>query len=87
VDIAAADPGEVVNRPVSYSIALLSTAKHKRLGNAFIDWIRSPDGQAVYTNGGFIGLNEAELAGGECYALDPVNGALSTTPRVDNSCR
>ena len=49
VDIAAADPAEAVNPPVSYSIALLSTAKHKRLGNAFIDWIRSPDGQRVYT--------------------------------------
>jgi hypothetical protein len=88
VDIAAADPAEAVNRPVSYSIALLSTAKHQRLGNAFIDWIRSPAGQAVYTNGGFIGLTEAELAGGECYTLDPVTGdLLPPTPRVNNSCR
>ncbi|HUT40578.1 MAG TPA: substrate-binding domain-containing protein, partial [Gammaproteobacteria bacterium] len=87
VDIAAADLAEVVNRPVSYSIALLSTAKHKRLGNAFIDWIRSPDGQRVYTDGGFIGLTEAELAGGECYAIDRKTGALVTTPRVNNSCR
>jgi hypothetical protein len=87
VDIAAADPAEAVNPPVSYSIALLSTAKHKRLGNAFIDWIRSPDGQRVYTDGGFIGLTEAELAGGECYALHPVTGALTTSPRMDNSCR
>ena len=87
VDIAAADLAEVVNRPVSYSIALLSTAKHKRLGNAFIDWIRSPDGQRVYTDGGFIGLTDDELAGGECYAIDRKTGALVTTPRVNNSCR
>ncbi len=86
VDIAAADLAEVVNPPVSYSIALLSTAKHKRLAKAFIDWIRSPDGQRVYTDGGFIGLTDDELAGGECYAIDRKTSALVTTPRVNNSC-
>jgi len=87
VDVAAADPAEVVDPPVSYSIALLSTAKHKRLGNAFIDWIRSPKGQRVYTDGGFIGLTEPELAGGECYAIDRKTQALVVTPRQNNSCR
>ena len=87
VDIAAADPAEAVNRPVSYSIALLSTAKHKRLGNAFIDWIRSPDGQRVYTDGGFIGLTDAELAGGECYSIDRKTGDVVITTRENNSCR
>ena len=82
VDIAAADSAEVVNRPVTYSITVLNTAKHKRLAHEFVDWIRSPDGQRVYTDGGFIGLTDAELAGGECYAAD---GTVS--PRVDNSCR
>ena len=86
VDIAAADPAEAVNRPVSYSIALLSTAKHKRLGNAFIDWIRSPDGQRVYTDGGFIGLTDAELAGGECYSIDRKTGDVVITTRENNSC-
>ena len=87
VDVAAADPTEVVDPPVSYSIALLSTAKHKRLGNAFIDWIRSPEGQRVYNDGGFIGLTEPELAGGECYAIDLKTQALVVTPRQNNSCR
>jgi len=87
VDIAAADPVEAVNRPVSYSIALLSTAKHKRLGNAFIDWIRSPDGQRVYTEGGFIGLSDAELADGECYSIDRKTGDVAIAPRENNSCR
>ena len=86
VDIAAADPAEAVNRPVSYSIALLSTARHKRLGNAFIDWIRSPDGQRVYTDGGFIGLTDAELAGGECYSIDRKTGDVVITTRENNSC-
>jgi len=86
VDIAAADPDEVVNSPVSYSIALLSTAKHKRLANAFIDWIRSPEGQRVYVDGGFIGLTDAELAGGECYAVDPKTGEFVTTKRMNDSC-
>ena len=80
--LTAADPDELVNRPVTYSITVLKTAKHKRLANQFVDWIRSPDGQRVYTEGGFIGLTDAELAGGECYARD---GTVS--PRVDNSCR
>ena len=87
VDIAAADLAEVVNRPVSYSIALLSTAKHKLLGNLFIDWIRSPDGQRIYTEGGFIGLTDTELAGGECYSTDRATGSLVITPRVNNSCK
>ena len=87
VDIAAADPAEAVNPPVSYSIALLSTARHKRLGNTFIDWIRSPDGQRVYTDGGFIGLTDAELAGGECYSIDRMTGDLVITPRENNRCR
>jgi hypothetical protein len=87
VDIAAADPAEVVNRPVSYSIALLSTARHKRLGNAFIDWIRSPDDQRVYTDGGFIGLTDAELAVGECYSSDRKTGDVVITSRENNSCR
>ena len=87
VDIAAADQAEVVDPPVSYSIALLSTAKHERLGNAFIDWIRSPDGQRVYTDGGFIGLTDAELAGGECYSIDRMTGAVVITPRENNRCR
>ena len=82
VDIAAADPGEVVNQPVTYSIAVLKTAKHRRLAHKFVNWIRSPDGQRVYTDGGFIGLTADELAGGECYGRDG-----SVTPRVDNSCR
>lgn len=82
VDIAAADPDEVVNSPVTYSITVLKTAHNKRLANEFVDWIRSPDGQRVYTEGGFIGLTAAELAGGECYSR---NGTV--TPRVNNRCR
>ncbi len=87
VDIAAADPGETVNRPVTYSIARLATSKssHKQLANDFIEWIRGP-GQQAYIDGGFIPLNAAQLAGGECYALDK-DGNLLVTPRVDNSCK
>lgn len=87
VDIAAADPGEIVNRPVSYSITVLSTAKHKRLANEFVDWIRSPAGQRVYTDGGFIGLTDAELAGGECYSVDKLTGNVVVVTRMNNSCR
>lgn len=82
VNIAAADPGEVVNAPVTYSITVLNTAKHKRLAHEFVNWIRSPDGQRAYTDGGFIGLTDAELAGGECYARD---GTVSS--RINNRCK
>lgn len=85
VDIAAADPNEVVNRPVTYSIARLGTSENKKLANTFIDWIRGP-GQQDYIDGGFIPLTDEELAGGECYSIDK-DGALVITPRVDNSCK
>jgi len=79
---------EAVNTPVTYSITLLSTAKHKRLGREFIDWIRSPLGQQVYEDGGFLPMSDAELAGGECYSVDRKTGELlPPTPRVDNSCK
>lgn len=73
-----ADANPVVNAPATYSIALLATANNSRLAKDFIDYVRSPDGQAKYTDGGFIGLTEAELAGGFCYAADG-----TPSPRAD----
>jgi hypothetical protein len=83
-----ADP--VINNPATYSIAVLSTAKkgkHRKLAKKFIDFVRSPEGQTAYTDGGFIGLTEEELAGGECYSIDRRTGELVTTPRENNSCK
>ena len=90
---AEADPG--INNPATYSIAVLEKpkggnkdkpGKHRKLAKAFIDFVRSSEGQTAYTEGGFIGLTDEELAGGECYSIDKDN-ALVITPRENNSCK
>ena len=84
---AEADPA--INNPATYSIAVLSTAqngKHRRLARKFIDFVRSPEGQTAYTDGGFIGLTDEELAAGECYSIAR-DGSLVTSPRTNNSCK
>jgi ABC-type molybdate transport system substrate-binding protein len=79
-----ADADPVVNAPATYSITLLATAENRKLAKKFIDYVRSPDGQSKYTDGGFIGLTPEELDAGECYDLAK-DGTLVTTPRV-GSC-
>jgi hypothetical protein len=74
-----ADADPVVNEPAEYSIALLATSRNRGLARKFIDYVRSPDGQSKYTDGGFIGLTPEELAGGECYDLDKDGGLIVTT--------
>ncbi|MGD8308385.1 MAG: substrate-binding domain-containing protein [Chromatiales bacterium] len=80
-----ADP--TVNGPATYSIAVLRKAAsgvrngaRRHLAEDFVDFVRSPTGQAVYTDGGFIGLSQDELDGGECYSFDAGN-SLVVTPR------
>ena len=76
-----------VNSDITYSLALLATSRHEKRGRQFIDFLRSPQGQAVYTNGGFTGLTMSELDEGRCYAK-PVNGVSEWTPRNgDGSCK
>jgi hypothetical protein len=62
----------------------LATAENRKMARKFIDYVRSPDGQSKYTDGGFIGLTDEELAAGECYDLDK-EGNLIITPR-EGSC-
>lgn len=79
--------GSGINNPATYSIAVLATAenkKHRKMAKQFIDFVRSPEGQKAYTDGGFIGLTQEELDAGECYSVD-ANGALVITPRL-GSC-
>jgi ABC-type molybdate transport system substrate-binding protein len=76
---AGADPQ--VNAPATYSIAVVATAENRRLAKQFIDFVRSPEGQTAYTDGGFIGLTQAELDAGECYSTDK-SGNLVVTPRA-----
>ena len=78
--------GSSVNGDITYSLALLATSRHEKRGRQFIDFLRSPQGQAVYTAGGFTGLTQVQLEGGRCYAR-PVNGVSAVTNRAgDGSC-
>jgi hypothetical protein len=79
--------GSNVNSDITYSLALLATSRNEKRGRQFIDFLRSPEGQAVYTNGGFTGLTMTELDGGKCYAK-PVEGVSAATDRTgDSSCK
>jgi len=75
-----------VNADKIYSLALLATSKNEKRGRLFIDFLRSPEGQAAYTTGGFTGLTPSQLEEGKCYAT-PVNGVSAATNRAgDGSC-
>jgi subtilisin family serine protease len=79
-------PPTNVNNDITYSLALLATSENQKRGRQFIDFLRSPEGQLVYTDGGFTGLTSTQLEGGRCYAK-PVAGASAVSPRNgDGSC-
>ncbi|MDH5326784.1 MAG: substrate-binding domain-containing protein [Gammaproteobacteria bacterium] len=82
-------PDGLVNKPGTYSLAVLATAKNPTRAQQFIDFVRSPEGQAAYTNGGFQGLTDAELSKGKCYSLDRSipEPTFSEWDRVNNSCQ
>lgn len=71
-----------VNGDKIYSFALLATSTvNQQKGRDFIDFIRSAEGQATYTAGGFTGMqDQADLDAGVCYAK-PVDGVSAATPR------
>lgn len=74
-----------VNADKIYSLALLATSENKVKGRQFINFLRSPEGQAAYVAGGFTGLTDAQLEGGKCYSK-PVNNASLQTGRSGDSC-
>jgi hypothetical protein len=75
-----------VNADKIYSLALLATSENKWRGRRFIDFLRSPEGQAVYTAGGFTGLTMDQLDGGKCYTK-PDGGVSTPSIRTgDGSC-
>ena len=70
VDIAGLDPAEEVNQPVTYYITVVDKTvkpRHKRLAVDFVNFLRSPEGQAIYEAGGFIPLSDEELAFEKVY--------------------
>ena len=76
-----------VNGDKIYSLALLATSGNEAKGRLFIDFLRSPEGQAAYVAGGFTGLlGQADADKGVCYAR-PIGGVSATTPRTGSgSC-
>jgi ABC-type molybdate transport system substrate-binding protein len=75
-----------VNKDITYSLALLATSRHEKRGRQFIDFLRSPQGQLVYTNGGFTGLTSTQLDGGRCYAPPVAGVSVATVRNGDGSC-
>ena len=89
--VGPGDADSVINNPVTYSVALLRKPANgtrngwrKLLAQDFVDFVRSPDGQMAYTDGGFIDLTQDELDAGEYNSFDK-DDALVTTPR-DGGC-
>jgi ABC-type molybdate transport system substrate-binding protein len=81
--------GSDVNKDITYSLAILATSSNGKRARQFVDFLRSPEGQFVYTEGGFTGLNSTQLEGGKCYA-EPVEDddppSEATTRNGDGSC-
>lgn len=81
--------GPKVNSNKTYSLALLATAENEKRGQQFIDFLRSPEGQGVYMDGGFTGLSDAELAASEVYdcngdgAADILGPVSDTDPTIE----
>jgi len=73
--VSGYQPIDTVNLPVVYSVAFLATmkGKHKRLARLWFDFLRSPEGEQIYVDGGFTALTGSEL--GERYSFD-ANGNL-----------
>src|SRR6516165_6889652 len=46
---------------VSYAIGMLAESKHRKSAEAFLNFLRSPDGQDAYAKFGFVRASDAEL--------------------------
>ncbi|MEN8206577.1 MAG: substrate-binding domain-containing protein [Pseudomonadota bacterium] len=78
--------GSDVNKDITYSLALLATSGNGKRGRQFIDFLRSPEGQLVYTDGGFTGLTATQLEGGRCYTKPVAGVSVATTRNGEGSC-
>ncbi len=76
-----------VNADKVYSLALLATSDNQKKGRQFIEFLRSPEGQMAYTDGGFTGLiDQADFDGGRCYAKPEGGVSVATIRNGDGSC-
>ncbi|HWN19445.1 MAG TPA: extracellular solute-binding protein [Gemmatimonadales bacterium] len=59
----ASDSVEFVGEPIVYALTIPTAASHPRTAQAFVQFIFSPDGQAILKNNGFMLLEKPILGG------------------------
>jgi ABC-type molybdate transport system substrate-binding protein len=60
VEAVALPDRDSLRTEVSYAIGILTGSKHRQAAEAFLDYLRSPEGQAAYAKFGFVPATDAE---------------------------
>jgi ABC-type molybdate transport system substrate-binding protein len=61
VEAVALPDEDSLRNEVSYAIGILTGSTHRQAAEAFLDFLRSPEGQAVYARFGFVRATDVEL--------------------------
>ena len=61
VEAVALPDQDSLRNEVSYAIGMLAGSKHRESAEAFLNFLRSPDGQDAYAKFGFVRASDAEL--------------------------
>src|SRR5262249_15607009 len=61
VEAVALPDQDSLRAEVSYVIGMLAGSKHRESAEAFLNFLRSPDGQDAYAKLGFVRASDAEL--------------------------
>ena len=61
IDAVALPDEDSLRNEVAYAIGMLKGTSHRDAAEAFLSFLRSPDGQAAYARFGFVKASEAEL--------------------------
>jgi molybdate/tungstate transport system substrate-binding protein len=77
VTIRAGSLGNLTAKPIIYGLTIPSTAPDAALGQKFVSFVLSPQGQAIMSDNGFVVISPA-LAGGQ--ASIPASLRSRTTP-------
>ena len=61
VEAVALPDEDSLRTEVSYVVGMLTGSKHREAAEAFLRFLRSPEGQAAYAKFGFVRASDAEL--------------------------
>ena len=61
VEAVALPDEDSLRAEVSYAIGMLTGSKHRQAAEAFLEFLRSADGQDAYAKFGFVRASDAEL--------------------------